>query len=87
MEFLSPSITFAVYAVVCLFGWFAILMIYPETAGLELEGIGELLRDGWGVKKSLQGFRERKRQGSGDEQGGGRLRSVGGLFRRRPRQH
>jgi MFS transporter, SP family, solute carrier family 2 (myo-inositol transporter), member 13 len=61
MEFLSPSVTFAVYAIICLLGWIAIWMIYPETAGLQLEGIGELLKDGWGVKKSLDAFKERKK--------------------------
>lgn len=57
MEYLSPSITFAVYALVCLFGWAGVWWIYPETAGLQLEGIAELLNDGWGVKKSLERFK------------------------------
>ncbi|KAK4496804.1 hypothetical protein PRZ48_012788 [Zasmidium cellare] len=61
MNFLTPSITFMCYAVVCVVGWVAIWRIYPETAGLELEDIGELLKDGYGVQKSVEGFRERQR--------------------------
>lgn len=61
MNFLTPSITFMCYAVVCVVGWVAIWKIYPETAGLELEDIGELLKDGWSVQKSVDGFRERQR--------------------------
>lgn len=83
MEFLSPTVTFAVYAFVCLLGWVAILRIYPETAGLELEGIGELLQDGFGVQKSLEGFRERKGQASREGQSSGRLSGLTDLFRRR----
>ena len=60
MEFLGPFWTFMLYAVVCVVGWVGVWCIYPETAGLELEGIGELLKDGWGVRKSVQAFRERR---------------------------
>ena len=31
-------------------------MIYPETAGLELEDVGRLLADGWGVSAEEQGY-------------------------------
>jgi SP family myo-inositol transporter-like MFS transporter 13 len=54
LDILSPSWTFVVYAVVCLVGWFLIWYIYPETKGLSLEETGELLKDGWGVEKSLR---------------------------------
>jgi len=54
LEWLSPSWTFMVYAVVCLLGWFAIWFIYPETSGLSLEETGELLRDGWGVSNTAK---------------------------------
>jgi SP family myo-inositol transporter-like MFS transporter 13 len=52
LELLSPSWTFAIYAAVCFVGWVAIRLIYPETMGLSLEETGELLSNGWGVKKS-----------------------------------
>lgn len=61
MELLGASVTFLLYAVVCAVGWACIWRIYPETAGLELEGIGELLKDGWGVKQSVQGFQARRK--------------------------
>lgn len=61
MSVLGPSSTFSLYAIICVFGWGAIWKIYPETAGLELEGIGEILRDGWGVNESMRSFRQRQR--------------------------
>jgi SP family myo-inositol transporter-like MFS transporter 13 len=51
LRVLSPSLTFAVYAGVCAVGWVAVWRIYPETNGLSLEETGELLRDGWGVRR------------------------------------
>jgi SP family myo-inositol transporter-like MFS transporter 13 len=54
MEFLTPPWTFTVYALICIFGWFCIRHIYPETKGLSLEDTGALLADGWGVKESLR---------------------------------
>jgi MFS transporter, SP family, solute carrier family 2 (myo-inositol transporter), member 13 len=52
MEVLTPFWTFVAYAVICAVGWVAVWRIYPETMGLDLEDVGELLKDGWGVKKS-----------------------------------
>lgn len=54
MEWLTPSWTFVVYAVVCVGGWAAIWKIYPETKGLSLEEVGELLSESWGVSESLR---------------------------------
>jgi SP family myo-inositol transporter-like MFS transporter 13 len=54
MEFFSPPWTFALYAVVCVVGWFAVWKIYPEMSGLGLEEVKGLLADGWGVEESLQ---------------------------------
>ncbi|KAF2262262.1 general substrate transporter [Lojkania enalia] len=50
MEFLTPVGTFVLYCGVCVVAWATIWRIYPETKGLGLEDVGELLRDGWGVK-------------------------------------
>ncbi|KAM3420578.1 hypothetical protein BST61_g3840 [Cercospora zeina] len=61
MNYIGASMTFASYAMICAFGWVVIWKIYPETAGLELEGISELLQDGWGVTDSTRAFRERRR--------------------------
>ncbi|KFY12489.1 hypothetical protein V491_06777 [Pseudogymnoascus sp. VKM F-3775] len=51
LDGLGPSWTFLIYAFVCLMGWFAIWLVYPETRGLTLEETGELLKDGWGVQR------------------------------------
>jgi MFS transporter, SP family, solute carrier family 2 (myo-inositol transporter), member 13 len=61
MEVLTPFWTFAVYAVVCAIGWAAVWAIYPETMGLDLEDVGKLLKDGWGVRESLRRVEERKK--------------------------
>ena len=50
MNALSPSWTFVTYSVVCLLGCGCIWRIYPETKGLGLEEVSELLRNGWGVR-------------------------------------
>ncbi|KAI1344021.1 putative MFS myo-inositol transporter [Xylariaceae sp. FL0016] len=50
MDTLMPSWTFVLYAVICVAGWLAIWMIYPETGGLTLEEVTGLLEDGWGVR-------------------------------------
>ncbi|KFY68285.1 hypothetical protein V496_01205 [Pseudogymnoascus sp. VKM F-4515 (FW-2607)] len=51
LDGLGPSWTFLIYAFVCLVGWFAIWLVYPETRGLTLEETGELLKEGWGVQR------------------------------------
>jgi len=63
MEFITPTGTFALYAFVCVGAWMAVWTIYPETAGLGLEEVGSLFREGWGVEESLRRFRERRSKG------------------------
>ena len=53
MEFLTPAWTFAIYAVICAMGWVCAWRIYPETKGLELEDMRELLKESYGVRRSL----------------------------------
>jgi SP family myo-inositol transporter-like MFS transporter 13 len=50
LDGLGAGWTFLIYAFVCLVGWYAIWLVYPETKGLTLEETGELLKDGWGVQ-------------------------------------
>jgi MFS transporter, SP family, solute carrier family 2 (myo-inositol transporter), member 13 len=71
MEMLTPFWTFVTYALVCAVGWVAVWAIYPETMGLDLEDVGELLRDGWGVKDSLARVEERRRRArwGGEDEG------------------
>lgn len=59
MELLTPQWTFVCYAVICAAGWCVIWRIYPETMGLALEEVGDLLRDGWGVKESKDRLKRR----------------------------
>ncbi|KAK4949884.1 hypothetical protein LTR10_011726 [Elasticomyces elasticus] len=61
MDLLTPTWTFVSYALVCLLGWLIIWHIYPETMGLGLEQVGELLKDGWGVKKSMDRLKAARR--------------------------
>lgn len=65
MEWCTPSGTFALYAAVCAACWGAVWCVYPETAGLGLEDVGGLLRDGYGVEESVRRF-ERRRRGEGE---------------------
>ncbi|KAF2801169.1 putative MFS myo-inositol transporter [Melanomma pulvis-pyrius CBS 109.77] len=67
METLTPVGTFALYALVCCGAWLSIWRIYPETAGLSLEDVGGLLRDGWGVEKSVRERRRRRAERNGAE--------------------
>ncbi|OBT88916.1 hypothetical protein VE02_01892 [Pseudogymnoascus sp. 03VT05] len=75
LDGLGPSWTFLIYAFVCLVGWFAIWLVYPETRGLTLEETGELLKEGWGVQRG--GGRLGRGVGGGGEGGGGLGGGVG----------
>ena len=66
MDFLGSQWTFVCYAGVCAVGWFIVWRIYPETMGLGLEDVGELLKDGWGVRESLERVKNDRRR-EGDE--------------------
>ncbi|KAL2816151.1 general substrate transporter [Aspergillus granulosus] len=59
MEFLSPSLVFALYGLVCVIGWLGVRAIYPEMSGLNLEEVKAILADGWGVSESLARARAR----------------------------
>ncbi len=61
MNIFSPVGTFALYAGVCVVAEITIWRIYPETAGLGLEDVGGLLKDGYGVRESVRRFEERRR--------------------------
>lgn len=57
LEWMSPTWTFVVYAIVCAVGWIAVRAIYPEMSGLGLEEVKELLADDWGIEESLRRHR------------------------------
>lgn len=54
MEAVTPTGTFALYALVCVLGWVFVWRCYPETSGLSLEEVTEVFADDFGVEKSLQ---------------------------------
>ena len=62
MNVFTPVGTFALYSAVCVGAWITVWRIYPETAGLGLEDVGGLLREGYGVKDSVRRFRQRQRE-------------------------
>lgn len=63
MDLLTPVWTFVCYAMVCSVGWVVIWKIYPETMGLGLEEVGELLKHNWGVEESIERLK-RLREGN-----------------------
>ena len=54
LQYLTPAWTFFTYAVICAVGCFCIFRIYPETKGLALEEVRDLLKDSYGVDESLR---------------------------------
>ena len=62
MQMLSPTGTFAIYACVCVGAWVAVRKVYPETAGLGLEEVGDVLREGWGVEESVRRSEARRKR-------------------------
>ncbi|KAH0843270.1 Myo-inositol transporter 1 [Fonsecaea pedrosoi] len=61
MDMLGAQWTFVTYAAICALGWVVVWWIYPETMGLRLEEVGELLKHGWGVHESLERLESSRR--------------------------
>lgn len=49
---ITPSGAFGFYAGLCLLGWIFVLVCFPETAGLSLEEVRMVFRNGFGIKES-----------------------------------
>lgn len=60
MDRITPSGAFGFYAGLCLLGWIFCVFCFPETAGLSLEEVQMVFRDGFGIKES-QRLRQEKR--------------------------
>ncbi|KAF8589738.1 general substrate transporter [Ramaria rubella] len=60
MNKITPSGAFGFYAGLCLLGWLFCLFCYPETAGLSLEEVKGIFKDGFGVKESQRMRREKQ---------------------------
>lgn len=54
LQLLTGPGTFGLYAAICGVGWVIVWLIYPETAGLSLEEVGTLLKDGWIVRRQTR---------------------------------
>lgn len=56
---MTPTGTFAFFAGLCVCGQVFVYFLYPETAGLNLEQVQGLLKDGFNVKESVRLNKER----------------------------
>lgn len=54
LQYMTPAWTFLRYAGICAVGWFCVYRTYPETKGLELEAVRDLLKDSYGIEESLR---------------------------------
>jgi len=59
MNKITPSGAFGFYAGLCLLGWLFCLFCFPETAGLSLEEVKVVFKNGFGVRESQRMRRER----------------------------
>ena len=57
---ITPAGAFGLYAGVCVLGWLFCVFAFPETAGLSLEEVGLVFRDGFCIKESER-LRKEKR--------------------------
>ncbi|EGO01333.1 hypothetical protein SERLA73DRAFT_167429 [Serpula lacrymans var. lacrymans S7.3] len=61
MAKITPAGAFGFYAGLCLLGWLFCLFCFPETAGLSLEEVQNVFRNGFGIKES-QRMRKKKKE-------------------------
>ena len=61
MAAITPAGAFGFYAGLCLLGLLFCLFCFPETAGLSLEEVQSIFKDGFGIKASAE-MRTQKRK-------------------------
>ena len=54
MDKITPAGAFGFYAGLCLLGLIFVVFCFPETAGLSLEEVRMVFRDGFGVRESAK---------------------------------
>lgn len=62
LQWMGASFTFVLYAVVCAVITLLVWRMYPETGGMGLEEVQDLLQDGYGVERSLVLLKERQQR-------------------------
>ena len=77
MDRITPAGAFGFYAGLCLLGWLFCIFCFPETAGLSLEEVRLIFRNGFGIRESgrlrkekqalMRGERGERSQGSSAE--------------------
>lgn len=60
MDKITPAGAFGFYAGLCLLGWLFCIFCYPEIAGLSLEEVQMIFKDGFGVKESQRLLKEKR---------------------------
>ena len=60
MDKITPAGAFGFYAGLCLLGWLFCVFCFPETAGLSLEEVRLIFRNGFGIKESERLRREKR---------------------------
>lgn len=68
---ITPAGAFGFYAGLCLLGWIFCVFCFPETAGLSLEEVQMVFRDGFGVKESGRLRKEKAKMVAKENAAGG----------------